>query len=277
MTESALPAVPLTLEGSFVLHQFLRFRWAAWRALPAGDRAAIAAEAETLFARLETDDAGKTQTAIYSELGHKGDLVLMHFRPTLDALNQVELDLAQLRLWDYLELADSFVSVVEAGLYESTRKTYEAAAAKGCAVHSPEWRAEIDASLQRGSAAMAPRLFPSVPENKYLCFYPMSRFRGEEMNWYSTDFAERQRMMHEHGTVGRRYAGQVHQIITGALGFDDWEWGVTLFADDPISFKKIIYEMRFDEVSAAYGLFGKFYIAIRLQASKLSGWLSGRL
>ena len=274
---TSLPAVPLTLEGAFALHQFFRFRWSAWRALPDSERGAIAAQAAALFARLESSADSQIHTAFYSELGHKGDLVLLHFRPSLEALNQVELDLAHSPLYPFLELADSFVSVVEAGLYESTAKTYQAALDQGFALHSPEWSAAVAQSLERSAKALAPRLFPPIPAEKYLCFYPMSRFRGEQKNWYATSLADRQRMMREHGAVGRRYAGQVHQIITGSIGFDDWEWGVTLFAQNPVAFKKIVYEMRFDEVSSDYGLFGKFYIAIRLQASQLASWLEGVL
>ena len=201
----------------------------------------------------------------------------MHFRDSLEALNQVELDLAQTELYGYLSLTHSYVSVVELGLYESTRKTYEAASAKGFEPHSAEWNAEIAASLERASAAMASRLYPAVPEAKYLCFYPMDRKRGEQANWYTVPFAERQRMMHEHGLIGRRYADQVKQIISGSIGMDDWEWGVDLFADDPVVFKKLIYEMRFDEVSAVYALFGQFYIGVRLPVEKLGGWLEGKL
>jgi chlorite dismutase len=167
--------------------------------------------------------------------------------------------------------------VVELGLYESTRKTYEAAAAKGFEQHSPEWNAEIATSLQRAAAAMAPRIFPSVPEAKYICFYPMDRKRGEGVNWYSVPFADRQRMMHEHGLIGRRYGDVVKQIISGSIGMDDWEWGVDLFAEDPVVFKKLIYEMRFDEVSAVYALFGQFYIGVRLPMENLGHWLSGKL
>jgi chlorite dismutase len=89
--------------------------------------------------------------------------------------------------------------------------------------------------------------------------------------------AERQRMMHEHGMIGRRYAGEVRQIISGSIGFDDWEWGVDLFADDPLVFKKLIYEMRFDEVSAVYALFGSFYMGVRCQPSQLGDLLEGVL
>jgi chlorite dismutase len=270
------PPVPLTLEGSFALHQFFRFDWKAWRSCP--DRKRILDAAQQALRRLEMKSPeGPIQTALFSQLGHKGDLILLHFRDSLEALNQVELELAQTEFYDFLDLRHSYVSVVELGLYESTRKTYEAAAAHGHTVHSPEWKAEVTSTLQRQTAAMAPRLIPSVPEAKYLCFYPMDRKRGETVNWYTVPFADRQQMMHEHGLIGRRYAGEIKQIVTGSIGMDDWEWGVNLFSDDPIAFKKIIYEMRFDEVSAVYGLFGQFFLGLRLPIEKLGGWLIGSL
>lgn len=275
---SDFPSVPLTLEGSYVLHQFFRFDWKSWRRLDATEQQRIAAGFEQLLQTLEraAPDA-PPQSALFSQLGHKGDLVLLHFRDSLQALNQVELTLAQSPFYDFLELSHSYVSIVELGLYESTRKVYEAAAEKGLAVHTSEWQAEVASTLQRQSTAMATRLLPSVPDAKFLCFYPMDRKRGEEKNWYATPFADRQRMMHEHGLIGRRYADSIKQIISGSIGMDDWEWGVDLFSDDPIAFKRIIYEMRFDEVSAVYGLFGQFYIALRLPVEKLSGWLRGAL
>jgi chlorite dismutase len=272
------PPVPLTLEGSSLLHQFFRFDWKAWRACAADERETIAAEAAAVLSGLERAGAGApVRSALFSELGHKGDLILVHFRDSLEALNQVELDLAQTRLYDFLEQQHSYVSVVELGLYESTRKTYEAASAKGFEAHTAEWNAEVAATLKRQAEAMAPRLFPAVPEAKYLCFYPMDRKRGERVNWYQVPFADRQRMMHEHGLIGRRYGDAVKQIISGSIGYDDWEWGVDLFADDPVVFKKLIYEMRFDEVSAVYALFGQFYIGVRLPVERLGGWLDGKL
>ncbi len=278
MKLAEFPPVPLTLEGSFALHQFFRFDWTKWKSLADGARARIASEATAVLKKLEraTGD-GPVQTALFSQLGHKGDLILVHFRESLEALNQVELDLAQTSLFDFLELKHSYVSVVELGLYESSRKTYEAAAAKGFEAHTPEWDAAIAESLQRGAEAMKTRIFPSVPEAKYMCFYPMDRKRGEQVNWYTVPFAERQRMMHEHGLIGRRYGDRVKQIISGSIGMDDWEWGVDLFADDPVVFKKLIYEMRFDEVSAVYALFGQFFIGVRLPVEKLAGWLEGKL
>lgn len=275
---AVFPPVPLTLEGSSLLHQFFRFNWTAWRACPAEKRAQIALQAAAALKGMERAGAdAPVRTALYSQLGHKGDLILVHFRESFEALNQVELDLAQTELYDFLELRHSYVSVVELGLYESTRKTYEAASAKGFATHSAEWQAEVDASLQRGAEAMKTRLFPAMPEAKYICFYPMDRKRGEQANWYSVPFAERQRMMHLHGLIGRRYGDVVKQIISGSIGMDDWEWGVDLFAEDPVVFKKLIYEMRFDEVSAVYALFGQFFLGARLRVERLGGWLEGKL
>ncbi|HEY3624781.1 MAG TPA: hydrogen peroxide-dependent heme synthase [Terracidiphilus sp.] len=271
------PPVPLTLEGAHVLHQFFRFDWKAWRSLGIAEREKLGSGFASLLQGLERSADGKVQTALFSELGHKGDLVLVHFRNSLEELNQIELDLAQTALYDYLTPTHSYVSVVELGLYESTRKTYEAAAGKGYQQHSAEWNTEVAESLKRGAEAMKMRLFPSVPDTKYLCFYPMDRKRGEQVNWYTVPFAERQRMMHEHGMIGRRYGDHVRQIISGSIGYDDWEWGVDLFADDAVVFKKLIYEMRFDEVSAVYALFGQFFIAVRLPVDKLGSWLQGKL
>jgi chlorite dismutase len=266
-----LPAVPLTLEGASMLHQMLRVRWTAWKQLTAAQRAEIAAEATAVLSEMEQEAGG--QSALFSLLGHKGDLILVHFRRSFDALNQAERKLAGLKLWDYCEPTSSYLSVVELGLYESSLKTYGALAARGIAPFSPEWTAEIASVMERQREAMMPRLYPDMPPHKYLCFYPMDRKRGELKNWYRLPMAERQRQMHEHGMVGRRYAGEVKQIISGSIGFDDWEWGVDLFADDPLVFKKLIYEMRFDEVSADYALFGTFYVAIRTPAASLGEWL----
>jgi chlorite dismutase len=275
---SEFSPVPLTLEGSSLLHQFFRFDWKGWRATARADRDRIAEQAVEALQALESKAPGSpVQSALFSQLGHKGDLILIHFRDSFEALNQVELDLAQTELYDYLEIRHSYVSVVELGLYESSRKTWEAASAKGLAPHTPEFNAEITASLQRAGVAMAPRLFPAVPEAKYLCFYPMDRLRGEDKNWYTVPFTERQRMMHEHGLIGRRYGDVVKQIISGSIGMDDWEWGVDLFAEDPVVFKKLIYEMRFDQVSAVYALFGQFFLGVRLPIENLPNWLAGSL
>jgi hydrogen peroxide-dependent heme synthase len=272
-----LPAVPLTLEGSSVLHQMFRFRRAAWRALEASQRKCILEEAVSVLTSMErgSKEGHPSQSAVYSQIGHKGDLILLHFRDSLEDLHRAEIAIAQLRFADYLEPSHSYLSVVELGLYESSAKTYAQLAEQGFEPYSPEWNSGIGEVLGRQSAAMGPRLFPQIPTSKYLCFYPMDRKRGEEKNWYQVPMPERQRLMHEHGLIGRRYAENVKQIITASIGFDDWEWGVDLFADDPLVFKKLIYEMRFDEVSAVYALFGSFYVGLRVEAVDLSRVLGG--
>jgi hydrogen peroxide-dependent heme synthase len=273
------PAVPLTLEGAYALHQMFRIRRSAWRELPETRRGEISTQAVEVLAAMEAGSKGAhpSQSAMYSQIGHKGDLLLLHFRDTMEDLHRAELAIAQLDLSDYLEPTHSYVSVIELGLYDSSGKTYAQLLEQGHQPHSPEWNSGIAEVLARQKAAMAPRLFPEIPAAKYLCFYPMDRKRAEQKNWYTLPMQERQRMMHEHGMVGRRYADCVRQIITGSIGFDDWEWGVDLFADDPGVFKKLIYEMRFDEVSAIYALFGSFYLGIRTESSRLANLLAAKI
>jgi peroxiredoxin len=265
-------AVPLTLEGASVLHQMARFRWPEWRKLMPAQRSQMVAEATSVLTRLES-----SQSALYSVLGHKGDMMLVHFRPSFDELKQVELELSSTALSDYLEINKSYLSVVELGLYESSVKLYRSLRERGVEPHSPEWEKETEEAMERQKEAMKPRLWPEIPPARYICFYPMDRRRGEEKNWYTLPIEERQRQMEEHGKVGRRYAGTVRQIITGSIGFDDWEWGVDLFADDPLVFKKLIYDMRFDEVSAVYALFGQFMVGVRVPAAMLGELLEGKL
>ncbi len=271
-TLAEIPPVPITIEGYSVLHQMMRFRWSAWRLLSPAQKSEIAAESSALLAAWEQNASG--QSALFSLLGHKGDLMFVHFRSSFDDLNKVELQLANARLSDYLEPATSYLSVIELGLYESSLKTYQALTERGIEPHSEEWTREIQQTIARQKEAMRPRLYPEMPQQRYVCFYPMDRRRGEEKNWYMLPMEERARQMSEHGLVGRRYAGEVKQIITGSIGFDDWEWGVDLFAADPLVFKKLIYEMRFDEVSAVYALFGQFYIGVRCPAAELGKLLN---
>jgi chlorite dismutase len=273
--------MPLTVEGYGVLHQKMRIRWSAWRQVPAALKEEIVGEAAALLNKMEQGAASSPtaslggQSALFSVLGHKSDLMFVHFRSSFEELNQAEMQISQLRLNDYLEPAASYLSMIELGLYESSVKTYRELAERGLEAHSEEWKQALGEVLARQKEAMRPRLFPEIPKAKYVCFYPMDRWRGEDKNWYTLPIEERARQMHEHGLVGRRYAGEVRQIISGSIGFDDWEWGVDLFADDPLVFKKLIYEMRFDEVSAVYALFGTFYVGLRCAAGNLGKLLNG--
>ena len=266
-----LPAVPLTLEGYSVLHQMFRFRWMEWRKLEIAKRAACGREVAEAFAGSE--QAG--QFAMYSLIGHKGDLMLVHFRDPFEELNQAELQLDRTGLQEFLEPVHSYLSVIELGLYDSSVKLFRQLTERGVIPQSEEWSREVSDTIERQKAAMHSRLFPKIPGSRYLCFYPMDRRRGEDKNWYTLPIEERQRQMEEHGMVGRRYAGKVQQIITGSIGFDDWEWGVDLFAAEPLVFKKLIYEMRFDQVSAEYALFGQFFIGLRVPLEQIGEWLEG--
>ena len=267
--------VPLSVEGFFVLHQMLRFRSTEWNKLAEKERHQIAEEAKAYFAEAEMRSHG--QSAVFSMVGHKGDVMLIHFRESLEHLKEVELQIQSLKLGEYLEPASSFVSVVELGLYESSVKLFRSLAERRIEPHSDGWKAEVEELLKRQREAMRSRLLPQMPDARYVCFYPMDRRRGEDKNWYMLPIEERQRQMDEHGKNGRRFAGVVKQIITAAVGLDDWEWGVDLFSDDALAFKKIVYEMRFDEVSAVYGLFGKFYVGVRVPAERLPELLEGKL
>jgi peroxiredoxin len=271
-SEAELPPVPITVEGAAVLHQMLRFRWPEWRALASSERNRIMEEAVWVLKGMEARPNGSS--GLFTMLGHKADLLFIHFRETFEELSKSELRIARLALWAYLEPVSSYLSVVELGLYESTIKTYTGLAEKGIEPNSEEWNAAIAEVVERQKEAMRPRLYPEIPPQKYICFYPMDRLRGEDKNWYQVPMAERQKMMHDHGMIGRRYAGEVKQIITGSIGLDDWEWGVDLFANDPLVFKRLIYEMRFDEVSAIYAKFGTFYVGLRCPISELKRLLN---
>src|SRR5207342_812155 len=165
------PPVPLSVEGVSVLHQMMRFQRSAWRALSDAARAEILQEATAVLAVLETPAEGR-QSALFSLLGHKGDMMFVHFRRSFEELNQVQLDLARLAISDYLEPTTSYLSIVELGIYESTAKVYAGLIEKGIQPYSPEWKQEIEGTLERHRQAMAPRLWPEIPPAKYACFYP---------------------------------------------------------------------------------------------------------
>ena len=272
--EDSIPTVPLTLEGSFILHQMFRVRWPVWKAATSVEQMRAIEEATALLEEMEK--GGEEQSALFSMLGHKGDLMLLHFRRTLEGLNSVELRVANLTLAEFLEQTTSYVSVVELGLYEVSVRLYTALKEKGMQPGTPEWNQAVEDVLAKQRNASISRLRPEVPPQRYACFYPMNKMRGEEKNWYMAPITERQRMMREHGVIGRKYGGQVTQIISGSIGFDDWEWGVDLFADDPLVFKKLVYEMRFDEASAVYGQFGTFYVGLRFPAAGLGALMEGK-
>lgn len=253
---------PVTLEGWYALHQIFTLNRDAARS-----RAPTAGVADAACRIPETGDRG--WSAVVSIIGSTADVMLVHFRDTLDAIGEAQEASARLPAMRALEPVYSFLSVTEAGLYHLTAQLAREALERAGAVGDEIYAAELArrSAAERDSPHVHRRLYPSLPEGMpYVCFYPMTKRRDAGQNWYSLSLDERSRLMQTHGTTGRRYAGRVVQVISGAIGFDAWEWGVTLFAKDPLDFKKLVTDMRFDEVSAKYAEFGNFYVG------KLSSW-----
>ncbi len=246
---------PETVEGWYALHQIFRVPREA--ADPASRERALVALREVACPTA----GGWTATAPL--VGSRADVLILHFRPTLDDLAEAEQRLAREPLVRRSELVTSFLSVTEAGLYHITAQLAKAAVERGGEVGDPEYTRALAerVAAETASPHVRRRLYPELPPDMpYVCFYPMSKRRQPGQNWYTLSLEERSRLMYEHGRTGRRYAGRVVQVITGAIGLDAWEWGVTLFARDPLDFKKLVTDMRFDEVSAKYAEFGAFYV-----------------
>ena len=269
------PRVPETLEGWNVLHQMFRIRWPVWRVRPQDLRRRLAAEAEEALDAMRRGATGTTVPVTL--LGHKGDLMLIHLRRSFEELQAAQVAVARLGLASLLEPTTSFVSIVELGMYEMTAQIHRRLGERGLVAGSEAFEAGFDAEMEEQRKRVSSRLWLEVPARRHVCFYPMNKRRGEQRNWYAASVEDRARMMLEHGRIGRHYAGQVTQIISGAIGFDDWEWGVDLFADDPVVFKKLIYEMRFDEASVWYAEFGPFYVGLQFSPSELPKYLEGEV
>jgi len=269
------PRVPETLEGWWLLHQMFRVRWPDWRSRPQGERQQLAVEAARALGGM---GRGREGTSIpCTLLGHKGDLMLIHFRRSIEDLEAAQLAVAGLGLATFLEATTSYVSVVELGMYEMTAQIHARLGGGGLEAGSEPFEKAFDAEMEEQQRRVEGRLFLDAPPRRHVCFYPMSKRRGEAKNWYAVPFEERARMMRDHGVVGRRFAGAVTQVISGSIGYDDWEWGVDLFADEPLVFKKLVYEMRFDEASAWYAEFGPFYIGLQFSPSELPRFLEGEV
>jgi hydrogen peroxide-dependent heme synthase len=259
---------PATLEGWYALHQMFAIDWAALRRLGPDETAELKRDARDVLDALAQPE-GDGWSGAYHLVGGGADIMLVHFRPTLDELAAAALRLRRSRLGPLLRLEYDYTSVTEAGLYHATAQVAEQAKPG-----SPEYYRllEEEAAAERASPHVHTRLYPKVPEGmRYACFYPMSKRRVHPDNWYALPVGERNRLMREHGLSGRRYAGRIFQVITGSTGFDDWEWGVTLFAKDPLEFKRIVTEMRYDEASTRYGEFGEFFTGIGLDAAGFGG------
>ncbi|HVS46130.1 MAG TPA: hydrogen peroxide-dependent heme synthase [Verrucomicrobiae bacterium] len=269
------PNVPESLEGWWILHRMFGFDRRSWDGLSAKRRRKYAEHAAELFATL----AGRTDSdaALAQIVGHKGDLMLTHYAREYDGLAEAQVLVDKLEIADFLIPMSSYVSLLEIGLYDATGKIHSELAQRDLKPNSPEWIAAFDALMleQAQSPYVAPRLTAKVPRRRYVCFYPMDKRRGESINWYDLSFDERAKLMLAHGKVGRSYHGKVTQVISGSIGFDDYEWGVDLYADDPLVFKKLIYEMRFDAASAKFGEFGPFWSGIQFSPDQLAAFLDG--
>jgi peroxiredoxin len=248
-----LGQAPETLDGWFALHDVRRVDWPSWRRLTAAERQRALDEAVAFLSRAAAAEEGhRGSSGLFWVLGHKGDLMQVHLRPEAEELYRLELEFDRLALSEHLTRTYSYFSVVE------------------LSTHTSEGRAQGSAD----DPGLRRRLEPHLPRTRYVCFYPMSKRRGERENWFTLSHEERGAMMRSHGLIGRRYAERVVQIVTGSMGLDDWEWGVSLFADDPLQFKKIVYEMRFDEASARFALFGSFFVGSRLEPGDLPRYLA---
>lgn len=238
-------SAPETLEGWFALHDLRSFDRMAWNSLPAAEREKALAEATDLLASFQTvEDAPEGRSVTYCIIGHKADLLMLHLRPEVGQLHELERAFDATALASYTTRPYSYLSVIEMSRHGAPEGT------AGNIEDSPYVQA---------------RLYPELPtHSSYICFYPMSKKREGTDNWYTLPASERGELMRAHGKTGRGYAGRVTQIVTGSMGLDDWEWGVTLFSDDPLEFKHLVYEMRFDEVSARFAEFGPFYVGQRL-------------
>src|SRR5690348_10103802 len=263
------PFVPETLEGWSILHLMYRVRWDRLRAV---DATAVQRLADEATRALAVPDAGAT--AYVQMLGHKADLMLICFRRGFEELARAQLALSRTGLHEYLEPTTSYVSIVELGMYEMTAKIHQQLGEKYKPA-SDEFERAFDAEIDTQRGRVMNRLFLDVPKWRYVCFYPMNKRRGESLNWYAEPFERRAAMMREHGMIGRTFAGRVTQVISGSIGYDDWEWGVDLFAEDPVVFKKLIYEMRFDEASAKFAEFGPFYTGLQFAPRQLAALLGG--
>jgi peroxiredoxin len=262
-TDAPIVHPPETLEGWYALHQIFSIvpELANDVSLPRVDSTQVAAL---------IDEGEEGWSAIARLIGSKSDYLVVHFRSSLDAIGTAQNRLAALPMMGGLRLDYSFLSITEAGLYHLTAKLAREAAARGGSVGDATYTTDLASrsAAERDSPHVRRRLYPTPPDGMpYVCFYPMSKRRNADQNWYTLSLDERSRLMQTHGITGRRYAGRIVQVISGAIGFDAWEWGVTLFARDPLDFKKIVTDMRFDEVSAKYADFGEFYVGKLLSDS----------
>ncbi len=279
---------PLVLDGWFVLHQF--FRIDPDEGAPLEDGASATDDlppGEAFPARVEAfrqliagwEDLGEQGwTGVYRIVGGGTDYMILHFRDSLEAVGEAERAVRRSPISRNLVPTGDYLSVVELGMYGMTETLVGEAQDRGIEPGSEEWEALVAERLEaeREKRYVQARLRPREPEGMpYVCFYPMDKRRNVGQNWYTLSLPERAALMADHGATGRRWAGRISQIISGSVGFDDWEWGVTLFAGNPLAFKELVTEMRYDRASAIYAEFGSFWVGHRIRSEKLVEELAG--
>jgi peroxiredoxin len=261
--EAVRPIIPR--EGWHVLHLFYHVDHAQW-ALYGDDEKR---QAKTRLTELvqEIRATPDTHLLIFSVVSPKADLGFMLLTPDLQVANTFEKQLALSLGPEILSPTYSYLSQTESSEYTTTREQYAAdtlIGEKALLEGTPEFETALKEFDERMAHYLQHRLYPVLPDWPVICFYPMSKRRSGNDNWYSLNFEERRKLMAGHARVGRTYSGRILQLITGSTGLDEYEWGVTLLAKDTIDIKSIVYEMRFDEVSARYAEFGDFYIGLQL-------------
>jgi len=238
-------------EGWGVLHLF----YVIDRERAAADPGA----AKQVLAAVEALERDGHQALVSATLGHKADLGIMALGPDLARLQAFQAEVAGVPA---LRPATSFVSLTETSEYTSTEEQERERLAQNEGLGEEAVETRLEAWRTRMAKYREDKLHPNLPLKRLICFYPMAKRRKNNANWYQLPFEERRRLMGGHARVGMSYSGRVLQLITSSFAFDDWEWGVTLLADDPVALKEILYEMRFDEVSAVYSDFGPFLVGL---------------
>ncbi len=269
MTKSPLEPL-VAAEGLFILHLFYAIDAVSWSELDEEERLTARARFSATVEQVRA--MPDTQLLTFSVIGGKADLGFMLVGPDLHRVNQAEKQLAQGLGPGVLVPAYSYFSMTERSEYTTTEEEYALCTLqkeKGLQPGTEAYENALVEFRSRMEKYGKDRLYPNLPDWPVICFYSMTKRRAVNQNWYALVFEERKRLMAGHARVGRQWAGRIRQLITGSTGLDDEEWGVTLFAKDPGEIKGIVYEMRFDEVSAIYADFGPFYVGLQLAPSVL--------
>jgi peroxiredoxin len=256
-------------EGWHVLHLFYKIDYGQWQLLSGDEKRRALTGLSALV--LEIRATPTTQLLTFSIVTPKADLGFMLVTPDLQIANAIEKKLSQSLGPDVLTPTFSYLSMTERSEYFSSEDEHATTLEKeqGLAPGSQEHEKQMAEFRERMAKYVKNRIYPELPQWPVVCFYPMSKRRNADSNWYALPFEERKKLMSGHARVGRRWHGKVLQLITGSTGLDDAEWGVTLFARDTSDIKGIVYEMRFDEVSAKYAEFGEFYIGLQLPLDEI--------